>query len=297
MVAGYSDILHPSETNLIGYAQRIPSMGGLEIGSALQQFSADAPSGTSIVEVGTWLGAGTAQIALGVRQREVVSEIEIHCFDRWKASDAEVTKARPCGLNLTVGMDLLPIVRNTLKRFDVVTRFHQGDVICARWDAGPISVYIDDAAKKWRDFYHMLRTFGPHWIPGETVVVLMDYEFWKTRESLDYRCQLEFIESNRSCFEPIDCVSKASKHGGIMPVQPAAFRYTDKINFEQWIATSSMRRLVSAQSDIKKLNSDVRLKNEKLASLYNSTSWQITSPLRRCSDIARAMLGFSTSSE
>ena len=82
-----------------------------------------------------------------------------------------------------------------------------------------------------------------------------------------------------------------------MPVQPAAFRYTDKINFEQWIATSSMRRLVSAQSDIKKLNSDVRLKNEKLASLYNSTSWQITSPLRRCSDIARAMLGFSTSSE
>jgi predicted O-methyltransferase YrrM len=50
-------------------ASRIPSMGGTEIGAQLRRAARLAPANTAIVEVGSWLGAGTAQLALGVRDR------------------------------------------------------------------------------------------------------------------------------------------------------------------------------------------------------------------------------------
>ena len=43
--------------HLYELANRIPSMGGMKIGPVLRQVARDAPGGTSIVEVGCWLGA------------------------------------------------------------------------------------------------------------------------------------------------------------------------------------------------------------------------------------------------
>ena len=51
-------------------AEKIPSMGGTEIGALLREAARNAPSNTAIVEVGCWLGAGTAQLALGIRERQ-----------------------------------------------------------------------------------------------------------------------------------------------------------------------------------------------------------------------------------
>ena len=52
--------------SLAEIADRIPSMGGMEIGPALREFARAAGPNKAIVEVGCWLGAGTAQLALGV---------------------------------------------------------------------------------------------------------------------------------------------------------------------------------------------------------------------------------------
>ena len=43
--------------HLYELANRIPSMGGMEIGLVLRQVARDAAGGTSIVEVGCWHGA------------------------------------------------------------------------------------------------------------------------------------------------------------------------------------------------------------------------------------------------
>ena len=67
--------------DLYAMANRIPSMGGREIGPVLRNLARHAPAGTSIVEVGTWLGAGTAQLALGIRERARPSEVALHCYD------------------------------------------------------------------------------------------------------------------------------------------------------------------------------------------------------------------------
>lgn len=192
------------ETDLYRMANRLPSMGGARIGPLLRRLAHGAPAGTSIVEVGSWLGAGTAQLALGVRERRCTDDVTIHCYDRWRADRTERTKAATFGVRLVPREDTLPRVRRALEPFGVPLRFHQGDIRLARWDGGPISVFVDDTSKTPDLFAQSLRTFGPSWIPGETTIVLMDYAFWQKSGKLEHRVQVEFIESNRRCFERLD---------------------------------------------------------------------------------------------
>ena len=270
-------------------ADRIPSMGGTEIGSLLRRVARDAPAETSVVEVGCWLGAGTAQLALGLRERQGAGSVQLHCYDRWHANESEVGKATRWAVELSVGEDTLPQTRRTLEPFEIPIHFHKGDVGASRWDGGPISVYVDDASKKWQAFYHVLLTFGPSWMPGETVVVLMDYHIWKSTGAAEHQCQKEFVESNHSCFEPIEHVGQPNTEG-CLPTQPAVFLYRAPVDFGKWVATRCMGSLAAAQEEIKSLSGQVRQRDEKLHELKSSTSWRITAPLRRCVDGARQLV-------
>ena len=219
-----------TSADLKAVADQIPSMGGRKIGAWLRQAARDAPSNTSIVEVGCWLGAGTAQLALGIRERPCPKDVSLHCYDRWKATTSEVDKALRGGVNLSVGDDTLPWVRQALNPFNVPIRFHKGDVMVAGWQDGRISVYVDDVSKPpWR-FFPALLMFGPWWIPGETVIVLMDYDHWKNSGEFAHRCQKQFVEANRDCFEPLG-------HAGDGKSSGAMFRYrkpVDSINSGKW---------------------------------------------------------------
>ena len=276
--------------DLTDLAARIPSMGGTEIGPLLRHVAGSAPADTSIVEVGCWLGAGTAQLALGIQDRQSDGHAELHCYDRWQANEAEVEKAAHWDVALVAGQDTLPDTRRTLAPFDVPVVFHKGDITDADWDGGPISVYVDDASKKWQAFYHVLFTFGPHWIPGKTVVVLMDYNIWKSTGAEEHQVQKQFIEAHGDCFQPIDYVGQSSTKGRL-PTQPAAFLYTQPVDFRRWVATTSMARLGAAQQEVKSLTNEVRRRDEKLAQLRRSTSWRVTAPLRRMADATRTLRG------
>ena len=192
-------------------AERIPSMGGHKIGRVLQKVAFEAPTNTAIVEVGCWLGAGTAQLALGTRDREDPDSVVLHCYDRWTASPTEVKKAAQVGVAIEEGADTLPFVKEALAPFGVQIQFHKGDLFNATWEDRPISVFVDDASKLPRLFHHALFTFGPHWIPGETIVVFMDFHIWKQTHSDDHRCQQRFVEANSECFEAIEFGGKKYK--------------------------------------------------------------------------------------
>ena len=264
-------------------------MGGTEIGPLLRRAARQAPADTSVVEVGCWLGAGTAQLALGIRERQSARRVQLHSYDRWQASQSELEKAARWGVDLSIGEDTLPQTRRTLEAFEVPIEFHKGDVRQARWDGGPISVYVDDASKKWQAFYHVLLTFGPSWIPGETVVVLMDYHIWKDTGAADHQCQKHFVEAHSSCFEPIQYVGQPGS-AGRLPTQPAVFLYTAPVDFGKWIATTCMASLAAAEREIKSLSGQVRQRDDKIRRLRNSTSWRVTAPLRRCIVGARSFV-------
>ncbi|MEX2127610.1 MAG: class I SAM-dependent methyltransferase [Xanthobacteraceae bacterium] len=203
-------------------AQQIPSMGGSEIGQHLRKAARAAPSNSSIVEVGSWLGAGTAQLALGLRERQLDGPVSLHCFDRWEANEAEVAKAAMQNVTFRVCDDTLPWVMRSLQPFGVAITFEKGDFRNATWTGGPISIYVDDAAKTPSKFLHVLKTFGPYWIPGVAVVVFMDYHYWERTGSEKHKCQKRFIESHREHFIPIE---------GFRTRSSDAFVYRKQVDF------------------------------------------------------------------
>jgi hypothetical protein len=201
-------------------AEQIPSMGGRKLGPLLRNLARDAEPGTAIVEVGCWLGAGTAQLALGISERKAM-DVTLHCFDRWTANEAEVEKAAKAGWQIEPGEDTLPRFRAVLAPLGVPLACHKGDLLNARWDNGPISVYVDDASKMPNLFVHVLRTFGPSWIPGTTIVVLMDLYMWKKSGDKRHECQKDFLFLYHRHFKPIQ-----------VSLNNVAFRYVEKIDFE-----------------------------------------------------------------
>ena len=264
---------HPDMADLLGspskatasdlyrVADQMPSMGGTRLGSVLRELARDAPAETSIVEVGSWLGAGTAQLALGIRERSRPDSVSLHCYDRWTATRMEVLKAARWGLRLSVGDDTLPWVRRALEPFEVPVTFHQGDLLESCWKGGAISVYVDDASKMPDLFLSALLTFGTSWIPGKTVIVLMDYDIWQRTKEADHQCQKSFIESNSDSFARL-------RHPG-----HAVFRYRAPIDF--------------GKVSIEFLSMKLRQREREVEEIKDSTSWRVTAPLRRCADVAR----------
>lgn len=211
-------------------ADKIPEMGGRRIGEFLRKWAQEAPKNTSIVELGTWLGAGTAHMAMGLQSRTGGHDIRVHTFDSFKISATSAEKARKQGVQFNEGDDTLPWVRNALKPFGRLIEFHKGMLDeTTTWNGEPISLYVDDATKYPYTFYLCLKKFGPSWIPGETIVVLMDALIYLKKKGLtpkqigDLRIQHDFVTQRPGTFTPVKELNDTSV---------AAYRYEGGIDFE-----------------------------------------------------------------
>lgn len=228
------------QTNNNNNETDIPSMGGDKLRAFLEERLAKLTPNTSIVEVGVWLGAGTSQIASLLQEKGLEDSIDIHCYDRWQASHSEAEKASRYGLSISAGDDTLPLVKSMLSSYLDIVHFHQCDLSTSTWEGGAISLYIDDAAKNPELFYHILKTFGPYWIPGETIIILMDYYYWKKergRKKVIHRCQQDFIEHYGDHFELIEDF----KNQHDISFSNEAFVYTKKIDFHSLTVPSIYR--------------------------------------------------------
>jgi hypothetical protein len=193
--------------------RRIPSMGGREIGRYLREWAADVPSGCAIVELGSWLGAGTAQLALGSKGST------IHAFDRFTANKSECEKARVYNIILENGESTLDVVRGLIGK-DLTKRieFHQGLITKAQWNGQKIGLYVDDACKRKKEFLSALNIFGRSFIPGKTVIVLMDYWYFERfPEDLGLKYQLTFMTAHKDSFR--------WTHGRLPGTSASAFLY------------------------------------------------------------------------
>lgn len=185
----------------------IPSMGGREIGRHLRKWASECPDETSIIELGVWLGAGTAQLALGVKEsgRDVI----VHGYDRFRASSSEVKKAEQQGIELVPGQNTEPVVVHLLRSAGLLhyVGFSIGEISKAKRyedDDGPISMYVDDANKQPGNFIGALRNFGPYWMGRITIVVLMDYWYFEQKPTKTHlHFQHDWMQRNQFSFEPI----------------------------------------------------------------------------------------------
>lgn len=184
--------------------RKIPSMGGREIGRYLREWAATVKDGQAIVELGSWLGAGTAQLALGVKQSK--RHVKVFAFDRFTANAGEAGKAAHHGVMVKPGESTLDTIKEMLTD-DLIRyiEFIRGEITKAKWAGLPIALYVDDACKRKKEFIKALRTFGGSFIPGKTIIVLMDYWYFERYPAdLGLRYQHEFVVRNPKTFKTIN---------------------------------------------------------------------------------------------
>lgn len=206
----------------------IPDMGASLISEMLEDSA--AKSRGSVVEVGSWLGAGTVALARGAAK----SNNELWVYDRWRASADEVEKAEKQGVKIKEGQDLLPLVEGEVNKTGARVNYVKGDLLAASYNGNEIGLYVDDAAKRQHLFTHVLKTFAPRWQDGATLI-LMDYYYYR-EAGPQFRFQHETVSRFPNHFVPIEVPnSDKSSH--------AAFIYTH-VNgeFIDWVEAISLRR-------------------------------------------------------
>lgn len=157
-------------TDLRAVASSLPHMGSVEVGPMLERLASEVLEGQAIAEVGCWLGAGTAWLALGA------GRTPIHVYDRWRARPNEVRHAARFGVHIVEGQNTLPLVMETLRPFGASVRYRRGDIRRARWPGGEIGLYVDDASKAEAVWKRSAAVFLSRVAIGG-VAVLMDFHF------------------------------------------------------------------------------------------------------------------------
>lgn len=206
----------------------IPSMGGTKIGPYLRHYAAGVGAGRAIVEVGSWLGAGTVHLAQGIVDSG--HNTPLYVYDRFRTTRLEIPKAAKFGVTLSEGQNTQPLVEDRVRPFGVDAHFQRGNLDMANWTHGPIGLYVDDAAKTEPLFLHVVHTFGPYWVPDETVLVLMDFGYWRSMTEPDkikkYKFQQDFVADHAASFEMIEREED-------LPGSTAVFRYRKPLPFKR----------------------------------------------------------------
>lgn len=220
----------------------IPSMGGTEIGDFLRSEAAKVGPGEAIVELGAFLGAGTFQLAAGAGP-----DVVVHSFDRFLARSHEIEVAKRFDVTLKMDEDTQYLVQQNLGPLMGKVVLHKGQVEAAAWDGQPIALYVDDVCKRGPMFLKAIATFSPHWIPGRTVLVLMDYWFFKKHPNdKGFRFQHEYMTRNAHKFERIE-----ADFGN---TSVAAFLYTGGLDAGQMRSASKSRTICEVLREINDLH-------------------------------------------
>ncbi len=175
------------------------------------------------MELGCWLGASSVPLLEGLKTAGY--DERFFAFDRWIANKQQVREAREGGIELRLNQNILPwYLANVLSVYSSVwtrkgnlpgtlTDLHNVNV------AGPIEICIFDAPKQNPIFIDCIRALHKNWIPGVTILGLLDYHFWERKEGKmrkAYRAPVEFMERNKGCFTKLE---------EFKPASPAFFRF------------------------------------------------------------------------
>lgn len=204
-----------AETTLIdkmeSIADSIPSMGGKELGPFFDKYISNMDNGLSVVEIGAWLGAGTAQMALALC-RNGKSDSKMYIYDRFKITKSEREKAEKQGLKIKAGTDSLPYVKKTLAPFSKVISmsFKKTDAHKAKYKStAKIGLFVIDTAKRGEQFDAVMKHFRKHFVPGKTICFFMDYYYYLHRDDESLKHQKDVIEASGK-YEELDTYKSLS---------------------------------------------------------------------------------------
>lgn len=181
-------------------AGKIPSQNEASVKQKLYELGQAIPDGKgAVVELGPWLGSITAHVAAGMRRQG--KKNPIYVYDRFYANDREVEKAKRFEVNIELYQDTLDVFKKNIAPFEASITATKGSLIDVKWTHGPIMLYIDDAAKKGDIFKHCLDTFSPSFIPGETILALLDFFYYKKTKKDTHKSQQRYMDKHKNEYE------------------------------------------------------------------------------------------------
>jgi hypothetical protein len=125
----------------------------------------------AVVELGCWLGAGTAALAAGLRDQG--SSARVVAVDRFRWNARHHPQMFDAGL--ADGEDFEPLLRAHTRELEPWIETVRADLAEFRWDRGPIEILVVDAPKRRADVERFLEVFGPSLIPGRSLIAFQDY--------------------------------------------------------------------------------------------------------------------------
>lgn len=184
------------------------------------------------MEVGCWLGATSAALLEGLVEAQY--DQLYWAFDRWTANESEVRKAGEQKVSLKIGQDLRSIFLENTKSIYPKVHAIRGlaPFILNKFNGEPIEICMFDAPKRNPVFINSIRKLEPYFIPGVTVLGLLDYYFYRRRRDL-----LKKLDWNRF-LAPVKFIDTYSDHFTKLEEFPddgscAFFRYEKPISWKQ----------------------------------------------------------------
>jgi len=153
----------------------IPAMTPTEVHAYLYRLGKSWSGYGSALELGSWLGASATHLARGLR--EVGYDLPFWLFDRWEATYNQVELASEFGQRLTIGQDTAQICEKNVKGQYEQVQCVRGDLpkSLKKYDGNKIEFCIFDAPKRNPVFIKCMEALEPLFIPGITVLGLLDY--------------------------------------------------------------------------------------------------------------------------
>jgi hypothetical protein len=155
-----------------------------------------------VVELGCWLGATTRALLDGLDLANF--DGRYYAYDRWTADAQQVAKAER-------QEEVLSWAENILPRFDRNTqglvKSYRGEIgltLADHCPPGPVEICLFDAPKQDPLFTSCMDILRPHFIPGVTVVGLLDYYFYRDHpERSELLAPVKYVVANAAAFEKI----------------------------------------------------------------------------------------------
>jgi len=141
-------------------AKDIPAMTTLAERVACYELALEHGTKGEIVELGTWLGAVTANLAAGLR--DAGARRRLHAYDRFEWQPIHEHKA---GGPLQKE-NMLEQFRANLGPLMHFVAPHAGEILAHSWNNGPISLLVCDAPKRTREIAATFERWGVHLMPG-----------------------------------------------------------------------------------------------------------------------------------
>jgi hypothetical protein len=185
---------------------KIPEMTPESVHTYLREIGSQWTGQGVAIELGSWLGASAVPLLEGLVKAGY--NLPFYSYDKWRSNGAQMEKSRDQGVQLTMFQNLLPIFMSNVTPIYqnvIATRGNISETI-KKYNGDPIEICIFDAPKREPVFGDAIKALKDHWIPGVTILGLLDYHFYQYHEGKereDFLAPVRFIDAHKDNFIPI----------------------------------------------------------------------------------------------